>query len=366
MKIDLDSISSQFKELNNDEIRDIIVEYFEDKPIANIISENRINGVSEKKLIKAFPRLIFHNKCSKCGGEVRTRLLSRNGEYRSEDICLNCSFTEYVEHEELNNILADSVAVKAIASHYENSDAKRCNYQGLNLKERTLIAALLWQVKKMDNRLIPQWKKGKLNIVSDHDDSYEYFRLLAHRNVVCVSPTSKKEGFRFDENQEPTFYYIDYVDYILNINNVGEKELYFPKVQKEKMVDEFYDCWVELGVSAIKQVIHSEIENLDLDELDIVLVRYLELFSIGSVVLLAKEAVYKFYWCQQHNSDSSFKKVFVRHVEEAIVEERSVSIDLESLEYTNSYWYDVLFHKVTNLGSAGFEKVPNKDIEFMN
>lgn len=366
MKIDLDSISSQFEELNNDEIMDVIVEYFEDKPVANIISKNRISGVSQRNLISAFPKLIFHNKCSKCGGEVRTRLLSRNGEYRSEDMCLNCGFTEYVEHEEINNILADSVAEKAIASRYEDSNAEQCDYQDLNLKEKTLIAAFLWQAKKVDSKLIPQWKKGKLDIVSDCDDSYDYFRFLTRKNLLRVSPASKKEGFIFDENQEPTVYHIDYVDYTLNISNVSEKELYFPKIRNEKMIDEFYDCWVELGVSAIKQVIHSKMKNLDLDGLDIVLVRYLELFSIGSMVLLAKEAIYEFYWYQANNFDTNFKDTFVEHVEEAIVEERSVSIDLNSLEYTNSHWYDILFYKVTNLGSDGFEKVPNRNFKFMN
>ncbi|WP_288531933.1 hypothetical protein [uncultured Secundilactobacillus sp.] len=143
MKIDLDSISAQFKKLNSDEIIDVIVEYFEDKPVADILAENQIDGVSEKNLVKAFPRLIFHNKCSKCGGEVRTKLLSRTGKYRSEDKCLNCGFKEYIEHRELNNILADSVAAKAIASQYEYSDTKQRNYQDLSFKEKTLIAALV-------------------------------------------------------------------------------------------------------------------------------------------------------------------------------------------------------------------------------
>lgn len=212
MKIDLDSISLQFKKLNNDEIIDVIVEYFEDKPVAHIIAKNQIDGVSEKNLIKAFPRLIFHNKCSKCGGEVRTRLLSRTGKYRSEDMCLSCGFTEYVEHEELNNILAGSIATKAIASRYEYSDDQR-NYQDLNLKERTLLAACLWQVTKVDNKLHPHWEGYKLRIVSDVGDSYDYLRFLTDRNIVRVSPTSKKEGFDFNEDQEPATYYIDKVDY---------------------------------------------------------------------------------------------------------------------------------------------------------
>ncbi|MYV05945.1 hypothetical protein [Furfurilactobacillus milii] len=215
MKIDLDSISSQLKKLNSNEIMDVIVEYFEDKPIAHIIAKNQIDGVSEKNLIRTFPRLIFHNKCSKCGGEVRTRLLSRTRKYRYEDMCLSCGFTEYVKHEELNNILADSVATKAIASEYEYSDVNQRNYQDLNLKERTLLAACLWQVKKVDNELCPQWEESKLRIVSDIADSYGYFRFLANRKIVQVSPTSKKEGFDFNEDKKPTIYNIDVVNYVL-------------------------------------------------------------------------------------------------------------------------------------------------------
>lgn len=339
----------------------------------NILRTNRlqilllkIKEVSEKNLIKVFPKLIFHNKCSKCGEEVRTRLLSRTGKCRSEDICLNCKFKEYVEHRELNNILADSVAKKAIASQYDDSNAKQFNYQDLNFREKTLLALFLWQVKKVGNVLTPLWKEKNLRIVSDADESYDYFEILSRKNILRASPTSKKTAFNFNEKQEPTVYYIDDVDYILNIKNVSEKSLFFPEVKDDKSIDEFYNCWVELGISVVKQIIYLMIENLDLDDLDTVLARYLGQFTIANLVLLAKEAVYEFYWNQKDAHASSFKEIFVRHIDEALIEKRSISLDIGSLEYTNGYWYNVLFYKVTNLGSDGYEKVPNKDIGFMN
>lgn len=371
MKVDRDIMTKNLEKYSDGQIEKFIEQYYKGERVEDIITGANIAGVTQKGFIKALPRLIFGNKCKMCRDEMRTKLLSRGSGNRSFDICLNCGHKESVDHSEISNIIDDGKAHQLIEEDNNYENIKQADFNSLNFSDKTLLAAVMWNAEFNDDNEDFKLNGKAANLLPFGDDGYSMFRAITDKGYLLCSPNSAIEAFNF-KNQKISSYFIDKVFYRINISNAKYEDLLFSKYSdNDSNIKNFYECWLNVGISAISGALNEIYLKSDLEELNVDAKKFgavagqcLRSFSIGSSITLLKEALYEDFWRSQREADLNFSDLFSRRIEDAIIEGRDVQPDNDADSYCSCWWADVLFYKITTLGVKAYTLVPNLDISF--
>lgn len=386
-------IDKKLEHLSEEEIDTLMNRYYNNERARDLIEEYKIE-INPSKLYTIFPPIICDDKvCTYCGKPMLIKRASKSS-YRyntNNAYCVNCGHedshfcncsycqekrkVEKIKREEEQKKITQKKR-KLINNTYDLNKYKPIRIDELGFREKVFLGALLRTALSEDMKIIKPLEIAERNLAPTLGYTKEILRRLCYNNIILVSPDSKVEAFpdSSDEEEFPQVYYINKVNYVLNIEikeNYEEEiaALINPKDMNEEDKSEALEIWKEIALEECLEYLNYQMDKVKFDfnpgEKTIAVFKdLLEHFSVAQIYGIIYRGIanatryYQETNIARKQAANSVIGNCQRYGERALVEKWDLTKYHRAYEIPQSVISEFFFNRVTRIGDLGFEMPP--------
>ncbi|MDO7876969.1 hypothetical protein Q5H93_19640 [Hymenobacter sp. ASUV-10] len=274
-------MSEKLKHLSQNEIENLIKEYYAGESIAALISRYNID-VLPSQLVKAFPPKILPQVCGYCGGQVVEAYSSKSSRYANPVFCIrcdhklqgycNCNGCRQIAHQAAIEQAEQEAAKKQIvaARFAEILEANRpdaVDYDTLTFEQKVYLGAVLRAGISEDYSLLLPFEKMHSSVAPTDSFTNEIIHSLTKEApILLISPVSHFSSY--GQKGDGNFYYHpDKVTWELNLykdgmNKVPLMDLIMNPSIMEASSDDKFRMWQKNALEEVLQDLTYSVEAL--------------------------------------------------------------------------------------------------------
>ncbi|AJG96774.1 hypothetical protein LF65_00083 [Clostridium beijerinckii] len=385
-------IDSKLSHLTEIEINELMNKYYKNEKASDLVEEYQIH-INPSRLYTIFPPQLCENTfCPYCQSQMLIKRPSKSSIYSNniaycptcnhQDYnfcnCNNCSEKRkiYAEIKKMKQLEANKQKKQTIKDFYNLDNYSPININDISFRDRVYLGALLRTSLSEDMSTIFPLENAEIKLAPTPEYSKEILRRLHHNNIILVSPNSNIESFP-ESNSEiefPNAYYINKVDYIININfngdfKAGVSSLMNPLEILQEDKDTGLDIWKEISLEECLEYFKYQLNNVKFDFTvgDKTLATFkdmLESFSTAQIYGIIYRGVAnatKYYQESNISRKQAANSVIgscQRYSERALLEKWDLKKFSRPYDLPQSMISEFLFNRVLKIGSLGFEMPP--------
>lgn len=375
-------VAPELKHLSSEQIYDLLRQYYKGEKASVLIEKFNIN-VRPSKLYQTFPVRNLFALCLYCSEILQEAFPSVTSKKVNPATCPACG------HKEEQNCRCDNCQELAlqkrqnelkrkeskIKKHYDLKKYKRKEYSDLSAEEKLYLATVIRaSIEQNLDRIAPL--KGSINPLTPSNEwNNDLIRTLFRNGDMIVHPTSSTDAFEFDEDGDPTTFYLYDVHYFINIEQGDLDRIKFVDalMNPKDIVDDMefcYEMWLRIATEECLAYLMHSLNKVNFpfspgDKTILVIREMLKHFSVAQI--------YGVIHKQVANSTKFFqeKNITRQHAANSVITgcerftERAVSLGWELSKYNRikdlpeSVLSLVFFNRVFNIGEDGFNIPPS-------
>lgn len=370
--------------------------YYNNEKTKDLIEEYKID-INTSKLYTLFPPTICNDKiCPSCGNVMMMKRPPKSSySFNINNVyCVNCGHedtdfcdcTYCKERKRIEKVKREEEQKKIVQKKREliNTTYNLDNHESFKLSNLTFrakvyLGALLRLALTEDMKKIKalEWFERSLSPTLGY--TKEILRFLTYNNLILVSPDSDIDAFpdSSDETEFPHTYYINKVNYVLNIDfeedyEKGIADLINPKeIEKEDDKKEALKIWREIALEECLEYLTYQINKVRFqfnpgEKTTTVFKDLLEYFSVSQVYgIIFKSIANTTRYYQEANISKKHAANLVigncqRYGEKAIIEKWELTKYHRDYEIPQSIISEFFFNRITKIGDLGFQIPPSE------
>lgn len=386
-------IDKKLEHLSKEEIEGLMNRYYNNEKVKDLIEEYKIE-INPSILYTIFPPMICKDKvCIYCGKPMLIKRTSKSS-YRyniNNAYCINCGHEDSyvcncshcVERRKIEKVKREEEQKKIaqrkrnlINDTYDLNKHNPVSIEQLGFREKVFLGALLRTALSENMKIIKPLEVAERSLAPTLVYTKEILRTLCYNDIVLVSPDSIIEAFpdSSDEEEFPLVYYINKVNYVLNIENKENYEedvadLINPKDMNEEDKNEALIIWKEIALDECLEYFKYQMDKVKFDfnpgEKTITVFKdLLEHFSVAQIYGIIYKAIanatryYQETNIARKQAANSVIGNCQRYGEKAIVEKWDLAKYHRAYDIPQSVISEFFFNRVTKIGDLGFEIPP--------
>lgn len=252
---------NDLKHLSQEDVNRLMERYYDGENVKKLIKEYNIN-VAPNCLVKLFPPLKVDNYlCEYCKTNLVMERLSKSFKYierhESEFYCPNCYHRPYIKNCQCKNCLEKAEKIKKekeekLKIYFSNVYAP-VEFDTISFENKVYLGALCRALLKENLYEICPYVKVNIKITPLKGFLINIYRNLSKARIIVVSPLSDINAFVWNKEGIPNEYYIEEVEYYLNLSFGEEKYDMFNKIlnpdyYNNSLAGEGFYLWKKIAV----------------------------------------------------------------------------------------------------------------------
>ncbi|WP_042274409.1 hypothetical protein [Faecalimicrobium dakarense] len=266
---------------------------------------------------------------------------------------------------------------KLIELVYCNVSHKPINIDSLEFEDKVYLGSLLRFAlsEDMSNILPLESMEGSL---APGEIKYDIIRYLYSKNIITVHPMSSLSAFKEGEDFPNTFY-INLVNYHLNIKYDVDKSCTINEILNSKMLKEeiqinlAYNMWKQIALQECLEYLDYQMKKVGFsfnpgEKTNVVFNDLLDNFSVSQIYGIIYKSITnatRYYQENKITKKQAANSVITRcqgFGERAFIEQWQISKYSRLKDLPQSCLSEFLFNKVLKIGSKGFDEIPSIEI----